>query len=180
MYSVYHIGIDPELNTGYIGITKNTSTRFAEHQWKRKKANPHLKSAINKYKEQVFYRVLLSSLDKELAELCEEMLRPEPNIGWNVTKGGNIPPNPKGKIRSAEYCANIAKAKIGIKNPMYGKTPFFSEEHRKKLSIAAKGIPKISLRGVKRKVVECPHCFKMGGEGPMQQWHFDRCRYARV
>ena len=179
MYSVYHIGISPELSTGYIGITKNVAQRFSEHSWERKKPNNHLRYALKKYGDQVFKRVLLANLDKELAELCEEMLRPEPGIGWNITKGGGVPPSPKGKVRSAEYCANIAKAKMGDKNPMFGKKVIFSEEHRKKLSKSAKG-KKSSLCGVKRKIVECPHCFKKGGIGAMQLWHFDRCRNESV
>jgi len=179
MYSVYHISIDPELSTGYIGITKNVAQRFSQHSWGRKKSNKHLRYALKKYGDQVFKRVLLANLDKELAELCEEMLRPEPGIGWNITKGGGVPPSPKGKVRSAEYCANIAKAKMGDKNPMFGKKVIFSEEHRKKLSKSAKG-KKSSLCGVKRKIVECPHCFKKGGIGAMQLWHFDRCRNESV
>jgi group I intron endonuclease len=179
MYSLYHIGIDPDLGTGYIGITKNVNQRFSQHGWQRQRSNRHLRFAIKKYGDQVFKRVVLSNLDKELAELCEEMLRPEPEIGWNITKGGGVPPNPKGKVRSAEYCANIAKAKIGDKNPMFGKKVTFSEEHRKKLSESAKG-RKSLLCGVKRKIVECPHCHKLGGVGPMQLWHFDRCRDASI
>jgi group I intron endonuclease len=180
MYSVYHIGISPELNTGYIGITKNTVERFSQHGWKRKKSNRHLQFAFKKYGDQVFKRVLLSNLDKELAELCEEMLRPEPEIGWNIVKGGGVPPSPKGKVRSAEHCANIAKAKTGNKNPMFGKKIIFSETHRARLSEASKNRKNTKLIGVKRKVVECPHCHKLGGVGPMQLWHFDRCRNASI
>jgi hypothetical protein len=170
IYSVYHIGISPELSTGYIGITKNAVERFTQHGWQRKKSNKHLRSALKKYEGQVFQRVLLSNLDKELAELCEEMLRPEPEIGWNITKGGGIPPSPKGKIRSAEYCDNIAKAKLGNKNPMYGKKLVFSEEHRAKLSDAAKQM----------QLMTCPHCGYTGKCNGMKRWHFDRCRNASI
>ena len=170
MYSVYHIGIDPDLNTGYIGITRNAIQRFSQHGWERKKSNKHLRAALKKYEGQVFQRVLLSNLDKELAELCEEMLRPEPEIGWNITKGGGVPPNPKGKIRSTDYRNNIAKAKLGDKNPMYGKKLVFSEEHRAKLSGAAKQMQPIT----------CPHCGYTGKCNGMKRWHFDRCRNASI
>ena len=170
MYSVYHIGISPELSTGYIGITKNAVERFSQHGWQRKKSNKHLRSALKKYEGQVFQRVLLSNLDKELAELCEEMLRPEPEIGWNITKGGGVPPNPEGKIRSTDYRNNIAKAKLGDKNPMYGKKLVFSEEHRAKLSGAAKQMQPIT----------CPHCGYTGKCNGMKRWHFDRCRNASI
>lgn len=175
-YCVYHIGINPDLNTGYIGISKNFNIRMQQHFYKNNK-NKHLSNAINKYGNSVFKRILLANLDKELAELCEEMLRPLPNIGWNITKGGGIPPNPKGKKRSKEYCENIAKAKQGNKNPMYGKKIVFSDQHRANLSKAIKG-KKSNLKGIARNIIKCPHCFKEGGVGAMGRWHFDRCKNA--
>lgn len=177
MYSVYHIGIEPSLFTGYIGISKNPEQRFTQHFYEKKDTNRHFKNALNKYGNEVFKRILIANVDKELAELCEEMLRPLPNIGWNVAKGGGVPPNPEGKQRSKEYCQNISKAKQGNKNPMYGKKIVFSEEHRKNLSKAIKG-RKSKYKGVARPIVECPHCFKKGGVGSMYQWHFDRCKNA--
>jgi group I intron endonuclease len=177
MYSLYHIGIDADLNTGYIGISKNPQLRFSQHQYQRKESNQHLKNAMQKYGKDVFKRVVFCNLDKEAAELLEEMLRPEPNIGWNITKGGGIPPNPKGKTRSVEYRANISKAKIGSNNPMYGKKIIFSETHRKNISIALTG--KVSsLAGKARPIVSCPKCNAIGGMGSMQRWHFERCRYG--
>jgi group I intron endonuclease len=174
-YSLYHIGIDPDLNTGYIGITCNPKARFIQHGYSKTRSNTHLKNALLKYGKDVFKRIVVSNLDKEAAELLEEMLRPKPNMGWNITKGGGIPPNPKGKERSAEYRSNISKAKIGANNPMYGRKVTFSETHRKNLSIAIKG--RISkYLGVPRPIVVCPKCNKSGGLGSMQRWHFERCK----
>ena len=173
-YCVYHISISPELSSGYIGITNNPEIRFQQHKYR---TNEHLKNAIKKYGDQVFKRILLANLDKELAELCEEMLRPNENIGWNIAKGGSIPPNPTGKQRSEQYRKNIAKAKQGHLNPMYGKKVVFSKEHREKLSIAKLGKPS-ALKNRKRPQKTCPHCNKTGGIGAMQRWHFDRCKNA--
>lgn len=36
---------------------------------------------------------------------------------------------------------------------------------------------KLKLEGIKKEVVECPHCGKVGGGGAMIQWHFDNCKY---
>jgi hypothetical protein len=178
-YAVYHICLNPGrgilLNEGYVGITKNSELRFAQHGWKRKKSNAHLKNALAKYKDQVKFVVLAENLDYEAACLLEEMLRPTVNIGWNIAKGGSIPPNPKGKVRSEEYCKNIAKAKLGNKNPMFGKKVIFSEDHKAKISKALKG-KKSSLINVKRPTIECPHCGKIGGVGAINRWHFDNCR----
>ena len=169
MYSLYHIGIDADLNTGYIGISKNPQIRFYQHQWQRKTSNKHLKNAMQKYGKDVFKRVVFCNLDKEAAELLEEMLRPEPNIGWNITKGGGIPPNPKGKVRSAEYRTNISKAKMGANNPMYGKKIVMSDKHKLNLSISAKALP----------LVTCPNCEYAGSGNGMKRWHFDRCKNVR-
>lgn len=163
-YSVYHISINPDLNTGYIGISKNPLLRIQQHFY-TKSSNKHLSNAIKKYGNAVFKRILLIDLDKELAELCEEMLRPTDNIGWNITKGGGIPPNPKGKTRSKQHCENISKAKQGSSNPMYGKKLVFSDEHRTKLSLS---VP----------ILKCPHCGKEAKTNGMKRWHFDRCKNA--
>jgi len=41
-------------------------------------------------------------------------------------------------------------------------------EYRKKLSTAC--------NGVKKAVVECPHCKLVGGRGNMMRYHFDNCK----
>jgi hypothetical protein len=166
VYSVYHIGIEKSLNTGYIGISKNPELRFAQHKWQRSKTNLHLKNAFNKYKDKIQFSIIVSNIDEEFARLIEEELRPYPNMGWNITKGGGMPPNPKGKIRSDEYRKNISLAKQGSKNPMYGKKLTFSDEHRRKLSLSVKFS------------YTCPHCNKEGKTNGMKRWHFDRCKYA--
>lgn len=180
MYSLYQIstqpGHGPLLDHGYIGITKNPELRFSQHGWRRKKSNAHLRNALSKYKDQVKFVVLAEGLDFEAACLLEEMLRPHENMGWNIARGGSIPPNPKGKARSAEYRANIAKAKSGSKNPMFGKKLEFSDQHRANLSKAMTGIKRIELQGKPRPVIVCPYCSVSGGLGAMNRWHFDKCR----
>lgn len=179
MYSVYHIHVDPNLSSGYVGISKNVKLRFAQHGWKRKNTNNHLQNALAKYGNTVKFSVLANELDYEAASLLEKMLRPNPNMGWNISTGGNIPPNPQGKLRSKEYRANIAKAKLGKNNPMFGKKMVFSEEHRKNLSVAGKGKTS-ALKGVKRPTTICPHCGISGGVGAMGRWHFNRCKNASI
>jgi len=178
-YSVYHIHTEPSLNTGYIGITKDTTLRFSQHLWKRKKSNAHLCNAFAKYGDAIKFSVIVDNLDYEAASLLEEMLRPNPNMGWNIAAGGNIPPSPKGKIRSEEYRKNISKAKLGLQNPMFGKKLIFSEAHRKNLSLALTG-KKSSLKGKNRPQLTCPHCNKTGGAGGMYVHHFNRCKNAGI
>ena len=168
IYSIYHIHVEPSLGSGYIGITNNTKLRFSQHGWKRKNSNCHLQNAFAKYGDAVKFSVLAKDLDFEAASLIEEMLRPKPNIGWNIAIGGSLPPSPKGKERSQEYRANIAKAKMGDKNPMFGKALVFTDEHKSRLSESAKNMP----------LLQCPHCGKEGRCNGMKRWHFDRCKNA--
>lgn len=167
MYSVYHIYIDGSLDAGYIGISKNPEARFIQHKWNRSKSNQHLYNAFKKYKDQIKMVIIASNVTKEVACFIESLLRPNENIGWNIAKGGNIPPSPKGKIRSTEHCKNISIAKQGDKNPMFGKSRIFSEEHKIKLSLAAGKFE-----------YQCPHCDKKGNTNGMKRWHFDKCKYA--
>ena len=174
-YSVYHIHVEPSLDLGYIGITKNTKNRFQQHTWKRRKSNRHLRFALKKYGDQIKFSVLASGLDKEAAELLEEILRPTSNIGWNITAGGGIPPDPSGKIRSEQYRLNISKAKMGEKNPMFGKKIIFSDAHKQNLSKSLMG-KESPIKGRPRPQLTCPHCGKIGGAGGMYVHHFNKCK----
>jgi predicted GIY-YIG superfamily endonuclease len=168
IYSVYHIHVKSSLDNGYIGITKNAELRFSQHTWKRKKTNCHLRNAFAKYGDAIKFSVLVKNLDFEAASLIEEMLRPKPNMGWNIAIGGSLPPNPKGKERSKEYKENISKAKMGDKNPMFGKALVFTDKHKSRLSASAKNMP----------LLQCPHCGKEGRCNVMKRWHFDGCKNA--
>jgi len=179
-YAVYHICISDNLYGGYVGIAKNLELRFSQHKWNRKQSNAHLRNALKKYGDKVKFLVIAQNVTLEVAKKIELLLRPWPNIGWNICKGGAVPPSPKGKFRSDEYRKNIAAAKVGEKNPMFGKKIVFSEAHRENLSRAAKGKSKSYLKGVKRIMVTCPHCSRVGGQGAMQRWHFDRCKHATI
>ena len=64
-----------------------------------------------------------------------------------------------GKTRSVETKAKIS---ISKQNP--------SEETRKKMSEAK----------LNQKIVECPHCSKIGKIGPMKHWHFDNCKLILI
>lgn len=82
----------PELE-GYIGITSNFKTRIQTHSRYTKYA--HIKNRID---SGAIATILQENLSKEQAEYLEREYRPNENIGWNLAKGGNIPPSRKGKI----------------------------------------------------------------------------------
>jgi predicted GIY-YIG superfamily endonuclease len=98
MYTVYWIKSsehqDP-FKEGYVGITsKQVEERFKEHKHNNK--NKHLKNRCRK--EDVEIVKLVEKLDENEAKKIETEYRPSENIGWNINKGGDIPPSRKGKV----------------------------------------------------------------------------------
>ncbi|HNC56693.1 MAG TPA: aminoacyl-tRNA hydrolase [Leptospiraceae bacterium] len=65
----------------------------------------------------------------------------------------------KGKLKSESQILNIYKT-------LKGRKP--TAEQRQKMSLARKGI--------KQRVLSCPHCPKSGGT-TMYRWHFDNCKH---
>jgi predicted GIY-YIG superfamily endonuclease len=97
MYKVYWIKYseynDPN-KEGYIGITsQDIEKRFYNHKFNRK--NKLLANRCKK--ENVELICLHENLSKEEARILEEKYRPSENIGWNINKGGDLPPSRKGK-----------------------------------------------------------------------------------
>ena len=143
---------------GYVGVSKNPTRRLQEH--KNSTDNKHLSRALKKYADAAIQTILFSG-DSESCYLYEEHLRPTPNIGWNINKGGINPPSRlgwtptaktlqkrsnslKGIIRSEEWCKNLSDAKLGCKNPMFGKSDPCTEERRLSI-ITSKNLPNYNL-----------------------------------
>lgn len=98
MYKLYWIKYpnytDPK-NEGYIGITSQTiENRFIEHKYNTK--NKLLRNRCKK--ENVEISCLHDELNEKEAKQLEEQYRPTENIGWNINKGGDLPPSRKGKV----------------------------------------------------------------------------------
>ena len=98
MYKIYWIKYpehtDPFAD-GYIGLTSQSlENRFNDHKHNNK--NKHLKNRCRK--ENVEIVCLLENLTQEEARKIEEIYRPSENIGWNINKGGDLPPSRKGKV----------------------------------------------------------------------------------
>jgi predicted GIY-YIG superfamily endonuclease len=101
-YYVYWIKLpeatDP-FSEGYVGITKNLNRRFSEHRSASRNGSNHIiHRAIRKYgwSSLQAFAISISTLDS-----CKEqemLLRPHPNIGWNICAGGVKPPE-----QSLEY-----------------------------------------------------------------------------
>lgn len=125
---------------GYIGITSDFSTRIQTHSRYTKYA--HIKNRIN---SGAISTILQENLTKEQAESLEESYRPEENIGWNIAKGGNIPPSRLGKVspkalltgddrtdKQKLASAKLAETHKNNKKPRYNASPvnMFGKEYR--------------------------------------------------
>ena len=105
----------------------------------------------------------------------------------------------KGKKQSEEQKQNKSKSMLGRKLPESTKENMKkahqnrskdNEEKRcNKISEKMKGIKRSAetkekmsswQKGVEKPKIQCPHCLKIGGIGPMKQWHFDNCRNKNV
>jgi hypothetical protein len=98
MYTLYWIknsDCEDPFKHGYIGITKQSlDERFSDHKNNHK--NKHLKNRCRQSTTTIFS--LFENLSREEAQKLESQYRPEENIGWNIAKGGDIPPSRKGKV----------------------------------------------------------------------------------
>lgn len=95
---------------------------------------------------------------EDCTELCytyEYVLRPLPHIGWNKATGGA-----KGRELNFSYSAKTKK-KIGLANTG-NKRPDLSAYNR-------------SRKGIKQKIIKCPHCGKEDAANSMKRYHFDNC-----
>jgi hypothetical protein len=116
MYKLYWIKYPEHTNPqseGYIGITSQTiEKRFNNHKHNNK--NIHLKNRCRQ--ENVVAICLHENLLKEEAQKLEEEYRPFENIGWNINKGGDLPPSRKGKCGSKNLLVGnnrTEKQKVG-------------------------------------------------------------------
>lgn len=93
LYWLHYPSFSDPKTEGYIGITSDLDRRIVEHTNYTKYA--HIK---NRIASGAIFTIIHSSLTKQQAEELEKQYRPEENIGWNIAKGGNIPPSRKNKI----------------------------------------------------------------------------------
>ena len=134
---VYHIHTDGMgLDQGYVGVSVEPKARWAEHR--RRKENPILSRAIKKYGGKVRYSILSVYDTLEDALWQEFTLRPFARMGWNIVRGGGLPPDMGGWNK-------------GLKTP---------DEVRKKQSLARQG----KYAGDKHPRAKLANIYKDGGE----------------
>jgi hypothetical protein len=113
---VYHIHTDGMgIDQGYVGISIEPKARWGEHH--RRNENPILSRAIKKYGDNLKHSILSVHDTVEDALWQEHTLRPFKNIGWNIAKGGGMPPSNggwnKGLKTSQETRLKQSQARAG-------------------------------------------------------------------
>jgi group I intron endonuclease len=95
VYWIHHPSHTDIFSQGYVGVSVNTDVRFRKH--KRAKQNAHLRNAITKYGWDNLVKKTVLIADTDYCLDVETKLRNKDDIGWNIVKGGGMPPNAKGK-----------------------------------------------------------------------------------
>lgn len=123
VYWIHHTEHTDMFTQGYIGITKNFKQRMRFH--KMLKCNAYFSNAIKKYGwDNLVKKVMLVS-DKDYCIDIETKLRSQNSIGWNLVKGGGLPP------------INTRKG-YKMSMPVWNKGKAWSEEQKKQISIGVK------------------------------------------
>ena len=92
VYWISYSEHDDPNTQGYIGISNNFNYRKMQHE--KGRSGAHIYNRIENGAE---FEILHECDSIEEALALEEKYRPEENIGWNLAKGGGLPPSQKGK-----------------------------------------------------------------------------------
>ena len=118
--------------------------------------------------------------DKAYCLMIEAKLRAEDKIGWNIVKGGGMPPITKWNL--GKHMPDYIKQKISLKKKGRRHTPEVEAKvtlnllvHGKKTRFKKGNIPLINTT----KHV-CQHCNKIGTGATMYRWHMDKCRFKEI
>jgi group I intron endonuclease len=132
VYWIHHKDHTDMFSQGYIGVSSNVKKRWYDHN--HKPSNAHLQNAINKYGWDSLVKEVLLVANKAYCLMVESQLRSTDSTGWNVVKGGGMPP-----IFTKTGWKHTEEAKEKNRQAHLGKT--LTEEHKKKLS---EGLKKVS------------------------------------
>jgi predicted GIY-YIG superfamily endonuclease len=127
VYWIHHKDHTDMFSQGYVGVTNNVKRRWFRHS--RYSENQHLKNAIRKYGWDNLIKEVIIVANKSYCYAMETKLRPEDQIGWNISAGGSQPP--VAKPRGENYVSPL-KGKTRPTPWMTGRKK--SAETRRKLS----------------------------------------------
>lgn len=187
VYWIHHPEHTDMFTQGYIGVSKDLKKRWNDHA--KRTGNTHLLNAIKKYGWDSLVKEVVLVADEAYCLMIEAKLRAEDKMGWNITKGGGMPPLTKwnlGKNLSDETKAKISINRKGKKHTQEMQE-FITQNNLiiagqntrfKKGQVAwNKGIQmgKENTQHLHTELI-CPHCSKIGMLGSMKRWHMDNCK----
>lgn len=114
LYWIRHQEHTDIFSQGYVGVSKNVEKRWYDH--KTYTENAHLKNAITKYGWDNLVKEVVLIADDDYCLDIEAKLRSTNQLGWNIVKGGGMPPSSLGKKfgpMSEETKAKVSTAKKG-------------------------------------------------------------------
>lgn len=140
---------DP-LKDGYIGVTSQTIGKRVKLHRIKKYVDGNNKQNVNRKiyeiikdipEENLEWREIIWSYDRASMEMIERAFRPQPNIGWNVYKGGQphgksrpvIVTDPHGNEKLYPTLAALRKAGLHdgtASNVLQGRGKTFSKGHK--------------------------------------------------
>ncbi len=166
VYWIHYLDQTDPKNEGYIGISTQLSTRIKSHISR----NPHMKHRID---NGAVVTVLHEVSTLSDAAKFEQEYRPEDNIGWNLIKGGDIPPSRKNKVSPKVLLKGeerTEKQKLGAKKQsekMKGRTAW---------NLGKKGLQTAWNKGIKKEKHPCLVCGKYVDIQNMSRWHGEKCK----
>jgi hypothetical protein len=131
VYWIHHKDHTNIFSQGYIGVSNNPENRWLYH-WKYN-GNEHLQRAIKKYGWENLTKEVILIGEKNYCFDLETKLRPNRQIGWNISEGGAKPPT--SQPRGDDY---VSPLKGKAKPTPWNVGRVKSEQERKKLSEARK------------------------------------------
>lgn len=140
---VYWIHLPTHLDVstqGYVGIASNFEKRMFAHKSTSNKSKYPLYQAIRKYGWDNLIKEIIIVGDSEYCKYIEKKLRPNKRIGWNLSEGGNLPPNSKGLKQSELHLKNRCIALKGRISGFEGKK--HTKEAIEKTMSFVRGVPK--------------------------------------
>jgi len=190
VYWIHHPEHTDMFTQGYIGVTKNFKTRMSDHMNNVK--NYPIVRAVKKYGWDGLVKKIILIAESDYCFDIEVKLRPEGQIGWNIKKGGEVPPDRTGQqpwnkgIETPDHVKEkLRQTKLGIVGNRKGKEN--SPEHRAKIK-ASKALNPYVLNEKQRQIISernlgtkqprasCIYCKTEGGAWMMPRWHFDNCK----
>lgn len=137
VYWIHHPEHTDMFTQGYIGVSKDIKRRWGDHA--KRTGNTHLLHAIKKYGWDSLVKEVILVAEEAYCLMIEAKLRAEDKIGWNITKGGGMPPHidiwNKGRKIPQEELNNIKAKGFGFKkgHKTWNKGIEYTEEMKSKI-----------------------------------------------